>query len=190
MLKFHEYLAKRDNISLEEAARRSLARTWELAKTGKVMALITAFVQILPYEQNVGRNMALAKDVRGAKFGYAPLYGYWTYDKEKVREDSLLVSAPERIPNKQFRSIILEWIQKYQQKSALVKYADSDIAYLLEADGTEKQLGKWSIDHLADTYSQMKYGVENRTFVFEAADDHSWSARLACSVMEKEQKRE
>ena len=60
MFKFHEYLARRDGISLEEAARRSLARTWELAQPGKVMVLITAFVQGLPYEKNAARNAVLA----------------------------------------------------------------------------------------------------------------------------------
>jgi hypothetical protein len=196
-LKFHEYLAKRDKISLEEAARKSLARTWELAKTGKVMALITAFVTNVSYEQNIGRNQALSKDIRDAKFGYTPLYGYWSYDvidsntgaetgqKEKVREDSFLVSASEKMPNKEFKSIILSWVQRYQQESAVIKYVDSDMAYLLAADGTEKQLGTWSINRLADVYSQMKHGNANRIFVFEAADNHSWSARLAIQTMER-----
>ena len=191
MLKFHEYLARRDGISLEEAARRSLARAWELAQTGKVMALITAFVQAVSYENNVARNQALLHDIRNAKFGYTPLYGFWTYEsagqKEKIREDSFLVSASEKIPNKEFQSIILEWIHRYQQESAVVKYVDADIAYLLADDGMEKQLGTWSINRLAEIYSQMKYGAnaDKRTFVFEAADNHSWSARLAIQTMGK-----
>ena len=75
MLRFHEYLAQRDRISLDEAARRSLARTWELAQSGKVMVLITAFVQGLSHEKNAARNAVLASDIRDAKFGYTPLYG-------------------------------------------------------------------------------------------------------------------
>jgi len=193
-LKFHEYVAKRDGIPVAEAARRSLARTWELAQAGKVMSLITAFLRELPYEQNVARNMALAKDVVDAKFGYSPLYGYWTYNnpdtgqKEKRKEDTLLVSAPERIPNKEFRSVVLAWVQRYKQDAAVVKYADSDIAYLLAANGAESQLGRWSINRLADIYSQMKWGADaaNRIFVFEAADNHSWSTRLAIRTMEKD----
>ena len=116
-MKFHEYLAWRDGISLEEAARRSLARTWELAQTGKVMVLITAFVQGLSHEKNAARNAVLASDIRDAKFGYTPLYGYWAYDeadpetgvtsKMKAREDTFLVSAPERIANGELRSIVL-----------------------------------------------------------------------------------
>ena len=196
MLKFHEYLAKRDGISLEEAARRSLARSWELAQTGKVMALITAFVEGLSYEQNVGRNMELMDNIRDAKFGYTPLYGYWTYErtdtateektKRQVREDSLLVSAPVSIPKDQLRSVVLAWVQKYQQLAAVVKYGDSDIAFELAANGVEKALGKWSINRLADVYSQMRWGADaaNRMFVFEAADDYSWSTRLATSSME------
>jgi hypothetical protein len=188
MTKFHEYLAKRDGISLEEAARRSLARTWELAQTGKVMALITAFVQGLPYEQNVSRNMSLAKDARDVGFGYTPLYGYWTYKEteEKVREDTLLISAPEKIPNTTFQSAVLTWIQKYKQEAAVIKYADSDVAFSLAVNGTETLLGKWSINRLAEIYSQMKWGTDNRIFVFEAADDHSWSTQLAIhTIMDK-----
>lgn len=189
MLKFHEYLAKRDGISLEEAARRSLARTWELAQTGKVMTLITAFIKGLSYEQNVERNISLTKDIRDNDFGYTPLYGYWTYkDKEKqekVQEDSLLVSAPVSIGNKDFKSKVLEWILQYQQEAAVIKYADSDIAYLLLANGNETKLGKWSINKLAEIYSQMKFGQVDRMFVFEAADDYSWATKLAIFTMEK-----
>ena len=63
----------------------------------------------------------------------------------------------------------------------MVKYGDADIAYLLVANGEETQLGKWSINRLASIYSQMRGEGDrpSRTFVFEAADDHSWSARLA-----------
>ena len=182
-MKWHEYLAKRDSISIEEAARRSLARVWDLSQSGKVMALITAFVDGLDYEQNTARNQRLFGDIRAAKFGSIPLYGFWTYHTaegdKKVQEDSFLVSASEKIPNKNFKSIILSWLQKYEQESAVVKYADSDIAYKLEANGVETQLGTWHANKPAEFYSQMKKG--NRTFVFEAADNFSWSARLACS---------
>jgi hypothetical protein len=197
MLRFHEYLAHRDGISLEEAARRSLARTWELAQTGKVMVLITAFVKALSHERNSARNAVLASDIRDAKFGYTPLYGYWAYDeadpetgvtaKKKAREDTFLVSAPERISNGELRSIVLGWLDKFNQEAAVVKYADADIAYLLVANGEEKPLGRWSINRLASIYSQMRGGGDRpRSFVFEAADDHSWSAQLAINAMDTE----
>jgi hypothetical protein len=196
-MKFHEYLAKRDGISLKEAARRSLARSWELAQTGKVMALITAFIQGSAYKQNIARNSMLASNIREAKFGYTPLYSYWLYEetdpktsvvtKKKVQEDSFLVSAPVLIPNKEFRTIVLSWIQKYHQEAAVIKYADTDIANLLMANGTESQLGHWSVNRLAEIYSQMKHGVNTpaRSFVFEAADDHSWSTKLAIQTVGK-----
>jgi len=194
-MKFHEYLAKRDGISIEEAARRSLARAWELAQAGKVVVLITAFAKGLLHNQNVARNMALATDVCNAKFGYTPLYGYWTYkdpdtgQEEKRREDTLLVSASDKMPNGSLKALVLAWVNKYEQEAAVVKYADSDIAYLLAANGTESQLGRWSINRLADIYSQMKWGADaaNRTFVFEAADNHSWSTQLAIQTMEKDE---
>jgi len=162
------------------------------------MVLITAFLQGLPYEKNAARNAVLASAVRDARFGYSPLYGFWAYDeadpetgvtsKKKAREDTLLVSAPSRIPNGELRSIVLGWIRKFQQEAAVVKYADSDIAYLLVANGEETPLGKWSINRLADIYSQMRAGADtpSRMFVFEAADDHSWSVRLAMNAMDKE----
>ena len=198
MFKFHEYLARRDGISLEEAARRSLARTWELAQTGKVMVLITAFVQGLSPDKNAARNGVLASSIRDARFGYTPLYGYWAYEtqdpetgvtaKKKAREDTFLVSAPSRIPNAELRSIVLGWLESCNQAAAVVKYGDSEIAYLLVANGEETQLGKWSINHLASIYSQMRGRGDKprRTFVFEAADDHSWSARLAMNAMGEE----
>ncbi len=198
MFRFHEYLARRDGISLDEAARRSLARTWELAQTGKVMVLITAFVQGLSRDKNAARNAVLASDIREARFGYTPLYGFWAYDeadpetgvtsKKKAREDTFLVSAPERISNAELRSTVLGWVQKFHQEAAVVKYADSEIAYLLVANGEEKPLGRWSINRLASIYSQMRGGGDrpSRTFVFEAADDHSWSAQLAINTMDTE----
>lgn len=199
MFKFHEYLARRDGTSLEEAARRSLARTWELAQTGKVMVLITAFVQGLSPDKNAARNAVLASSIRDAKFGYTPLYGYWAYEtqdpetgvtaKKKAREDTFLISAPSRIPNGELRSIVFGWLQKFNQEAAVVKYADSDIAQLLVANGEEKPLGRWSINRLASIYSQMRGADDkpSRTFVFEAADDHSWSAQLAMNVMAGEE---
>ena len=77
----------------------------------------------------------------------------------KAREDTFLVSAPERIPNAELRSIVLGWNRKFQQEAAVVKYADSDIANLLVANGDEKPLNKWAINRLASLYSKMRGGV-------------------------------
>lgn len=107
---------------------------------------------------------------------------------EGEREDTFLVSAPEKLSNGELRTTVLDWIRKFHQEAAVVKYADSDIAYLLVANGEEKPLGKWSINRLATIYSQMRGGGDrpSRTFVFEAADDHSWSTRLAINTMDEE----
>lgn len=152
-------------------------------------------MQALSHEKNAARNAVLASDIRDAKFGYTPLYGYWAYDeadpetgvtsKKKAREDTFLVSAPERLPNGELRSIVLGWLRRFNQEAAVVKYADTDIAYLLVANGEENPLGKWSINRLATIYSQMRGGGDrpSRTFVFEAADEHSWSAQLAIDAM-------
>ncbi|MGL4423260.1 MAG: hypothetical protein ACRCZF_21540 [Gemmataceae bacterium] len=162
------------------------------------MVLITAFVRGLPHEKNAARNAALAGTIRDAGFGYTPLFGYWAYEEVdpdngvmtsyKAREDTFLVSAPSRMPNRELKSIVLKWIQKSRQEAAVVKYADSEIAHLLIANGTETPLGKWSINRLSSIYSQMRGAGDkpSRTFVFEAADDHSWSSRLAVDAMESE----
>ena len=140
----------------------------------------------------------LAGNIRDTGFGYVPLFGFWAYEqpdpetgvtsKKKAREDTFLASAPERIPNGELRSIVLGWILKFQQEAAVVKYGDSDIANLLITNGEETPLGKWSINRLASIYSQMRAGADtpSRMFVFEAADDHSWSAQLAMNAMDME----
>ena len=74
-LKFHEYLARRDGISLEEAARRSLAVAWQLAETGKVLGLIAAARGEHASEVSLAKNKQLAHDLRAYGFGLIPLVG-------------------------------------------------------------------------------------------------------------------
>lgn len=190
-MKFHEYIAKRDGITLEAAARRSLSRTWELAQAGKVLALITASRGEYSADINAGKNQALLNDLRNLGFGYIPLTGgTWenvrdsngieTGEKRKVLEDSFLVSIPENMPNEQLHKIIIDLLSKYQQESAVVKYGDSDHAFLVKQDG-QSDIGVWTKDKMAEFFSQMKYGADDRSFAFEYADDLTRSTKMAMS---------
>jgi hypothetical protein len=193
VLNFYEYLAKRDRISLEEAARRSLARTWQLAQSGKVLGLITAFRGENPYPVNLARNQQLAQDLRRFGFGYIPVVGTSVEnvrdprtgqengEKRRVEEQTFLVSFPDTMPDHQLADLMLSLIQKYGQEAAIIKYGDFPDAFLLRNDGTQISLGKWSKDRLAQFYTRMKYGADapNRSFTFEYADDATLSTRMA-----------
>jgi hypothetical protein len=190
---FHEYLAKRDRLSLEEAARRSLSRTWELAQSGKVLGLITAFRGENPHQVNLARNQQLAQDLRRFGFGYIPAVGtsvekvrdpntgQETGEKRRVEEQTFLVSFPDTLPDSRLQEVMLSLVQKYGQEAAIIKYADFPDAFLLRSDGTQISLGAWSKDRLAQFYTRMKYGADapNRSFTFEHADDATISTKMA-----------
>jgi hypothetical protein len=193
VVSFYEYLAQKNRISLEEAARRSLARTWQLAQTGKVIALITAFRGENTYQANLARNQQLAQDLRRFGFGFIPMVGtsvenvrdpktgQETGDKQRVEEQSFLVSFPDTMPDNRLQDLMLSLVQKYGQEAAIVKYGDFDDAFLLRSDGNQISLGKWSKDRLAQFYTRMKYGADaqNRSFTFEHADDTTLSTKMA-----------
>jgi hypothetical protein len=193
VVSFHEYLAKKAGVSLDEAARRSLARTWQLAQTGKVIGLITAFRGENTYQVNLARNQQLAQDLRRFGFGYIPVVGtsvenirdpqtgQETGEKRRVEEQSFLVSFPDTMPNERLADLMLSLVHKYGQEAAIVKYGDFPDAFLLRNDGTQISLGAWSKDRLAQFYTRMKYGADapNRSFTFEHADDTTLSTNMA-----------
>ena len=192
-------MAKRDGIPIEEAARRSLARTWELAQTGKVLVLMSASRRENEPQVNAAKNQALASDLRQLRFGYIPVTGgTWenvrdpttggeTGEKRKVVEDTFLISVPDHMPNEQLHQAIVGLVRKYQQESAIIKYGDSDRAFLVYPDGHQVDLGVWTKDKMAEYFTQMKYGADaaNRRFAFEYADDHTMSTRMAMHYFEK-----
>jgi hypothetical protein len=199
VLKFHEYLSKRDGISLDEAARRSLARAWQLSQTGHTLALISASRSENPHQVNLARTQQLANDLRQLRFGFTPVHGgtienvrdpktgHETGEKQKVLEDSFLVSIPADVPPKMVKQRIIALLMSYQQESAVVKYADSDHAFLLTSSGAETNIGRWSKDNMSQFFTQMKYGAnaQNRSFAFEYADDLTRSTQMAIQVFER-----
>lgn len=197
-MKFYEYIAKRDGLSLEEAAKRSLARTWELAETGKVLILISASRGENSEEINAVRNEQLKQDIRREKFGYIPVFGAYTEkirdengnetgETRKVLENSFLVSANFDISNENLYKIVFGWIVKYNQEAAIIKYKDSPNAFLIDRSGGQIDLGIWNKDKMAQHFTQMKYGADakNRIFNFEHADDDSQTTQMAIHYFKK-----
>jgi hypothetical protein len=193
VVNFYEYLAQKNRISLEEAARRSLARTWQLTRSGKVISLITAFRGENTYQVNLARNQQLAQDLRQFLFGFIPVVGTTlelvrdpktgqeTGEKRRVEEQSFLVSFPDTMPDNRLQDLMLSLVQKYGQEACIIKYGDFPDAFLLRNDGTQISLGAWTKDRLAQFYTRMKYGADapNRSFTFEYADDTTLSTKMA-----------
>ena len=121
----------------------------------------------------------LASDIRDAKFGYTP---FWAYDeddaetgvktKKKAREDTFLVSAPEKILNGERGPSSLAGLQFQPRSGVSSSTPTPDIANLLSP--TARRRREMADQSTGGHHSQMRsiYSM----FVFEAADDHSWSA--------------
>ena len=98
-----------------------------------------------------------------------------------MEETAFLVSMPDDIPRARVRNLVLSPVQKYGQEAAVVKYGDSEDAFLLRNDGSQVSLGKWSKDRLAGFFVSMKYGADapNCSFTFEYADDLTRTTQMA-----------
>jgi len=114
--RYTEFIAWSEKCSLEEAARRSLARMFGLFSDVKRNAsIITAFrggedlskmapearkkAEVKLLRENRGRNRQLMQDLRGMGYGFTPVLGGWVEtsddgDVRSVEEESLVVSGP------------------------------------------------------------------------------------------------
>lgn len=187
--RYIEYKASQDDVSLDEAARRSLSRAWQLSNDPSVnIAIITAFRGENDLPTNLSRNVQLSLDIRQAGYGFIPVAGGFverirdgqgkeTGEEQKVEENSFFISSQD--PPEQFKKTILELVNKYNQEAALVRYVGEEDAHLLNANGSQFKVGKWAIDKLADYYTRMVKGPPDREFVFEAAGDDSVMTQYA-----------
>jgi len=108
-----EYLSAKENISLQEAARRSLARLWNIFQDiRRNAAIITAFrgdIDVPDFADraqrflaaNRARNRQLMNDVRKLGYGFSPVIGgFIEKDQDTgkriraVEEEALVVSGP------------------------------------------------------------------------------------------------
>jgi hypothetical protein len=88
---------------------------------------------------------------------------------------------PANFPDDRLREAILSLVRKYEQETAIIKYADFDAAFLLRNEAPRSARGAWSKDRLAQFYTRMRYGPDalNRSFTFEHADDTTGSTKMA-----------
>ena len=201
--RYVRYRAAMDKVSFAEAARSSLAHMYDIAnRMDTSLAIITAFrhENVRDGSQGVNRalNQKLLFDIRELGYGVIPVAGGFkedvldsqgnpTGEKVKVEEDSFLINAGNRaVDINKFRKDVLNLVQKYNQDSALVKYAGEDEARLLNKNGTETIVGKWTPTQLATYYTRMVKGPPNREFTFEAAGDFSVMTQTAMHIFERD----
>ena len=165
---------------MTQLLEHSLSRVWQHNQDpDKVFAILTAFRGEFDYAENVGRNKALAADVRALGYGFFYLDGKWienegTEDEREVKEDSLFVATK----NKQgFAKNILKLVRQYDQEAAVIK--DDTSSKLLFQDGSTDSLGELQPGKIGTIYSKLR-GKPDQTFIFESErDDLSWIQRLA-----------
>ena len=186
------YLANKNNETLEEAARRSLARIWQQMSDGLNHAIMTAFRGENTLSQNRNRNMSLMADMRDLGWGFTLVAGGFrekvqdaegnpTGEERDVDEESFFITGGDDVET--FKKQLLSLARKYNQDAVIVKYHDDPVAHMLDDDGTSEPLGQWKKDDLAQYYTKMLKGPENRKFTFEAAGDMSRSTLMAIDAM-------
>lgn len=189
---YAEYIAHTEDISIEEAARRSLARIFDIfTDPMRNAAIITAFRGENDLPTNRRLNRSLMRDIRRQGYGFTPVTGGWVEQTDdggtrEVEEESLVVSgpvvetmyqdgpveAPGVASAEQFQADILRWVRKYEQEGGLLKLAGSTDAVMLNPDGSSFTLGQWRLNDAAKYYTKMKGGGQRGRkieFAFECA---------------------
>lgn len=189
------YKASQEGVPLAEAARRSLARLFDLMQANQPapIAIFTAFRGENTIQKNRSLNRDLEGDLRKLGWGYVPVFGGFT---EKIRDESgketgktKKVDSEESYfvfgggeKNKFLTSVQL-LLAKYRQEGAVVKLPDEPQAYLLAASGERTPLGNWSLNQAAEYYTRMRKGPPGRQFTFECAGDSSRTTRMVVERM-------
>lgn len=166
----------------------SLGRTYQHINNKDIpVAMITAFVGDEfgnpkdSYDDNMKRNKMLAADIKNAKhFGFYYIKGGWIetrHGKETfVDEDSIFIVGSKN-DNGALKGYIRKWIKEYDQNAALYKPQGSDHLFIISEDGSETDIGTFSIGAAEEGYSK----IRGREFHFESeyAADKNWISRLA-----------
>ena len=185
--RYIEYKASEQNVSLDEAAGRSLGKLFtKIQVSSNPLVIITAFRNERSLSDNRNLNRQLAADIRQLGWGYTPVLGGFLekVDSEgqqkeiRVHEESFFVNATGS--PQQVMSQVVNLLNKYQQEAALIKLPDNDQVLLLSANGATMPIGIWHADPqlMATYYTRMRKGPPNRQFTFEAAGDDSRMTRM------------
>jgi len=160
----------------------SLSRVWQhFANPDRSVALLTAFRGEFDHEENLKRNRDLGAQIRGLGYGFFYVDGFWTENpgtdrEQKVREDSLFVTAPAT--DERFAERIHQLGNQFEQEGVLVK--DATGVHIIAQDGSVKTKEKVSMGSLGDAYTRLRNNQKANTFTFvEERDDVGFIARLA-----------
>jgi len=148
----------------------SLSRVWQHTNSDRPIAILTAFRNEYPYEENVQRNQALAGRIKQAGYGYFFLDGHWvenqgTANEVDVAEDSVFVIGEVGTDDK-FEALIKSLGDKYNQDAVLVKTHGE--TKLIFSNGSVQSLGKLTLGGLGQAYTQLRNNKKSNTFVFES----------------------
>ena len=186
--RYVEYKAEQDKVPFNEAARRSLARVFDLITNypDSPFVILTAFRGEKTLVANRAANRLMENDLRELGWGYIPVLGGYV---EKVRdEDGNETGETKKIDSEEsyfcvgngdIKKDVLNLLAKYQQEAAIIRPAGSPDAILISANGSETVVGKFTPNQLADYFTKMRKGPPGRQFSFEAAGDSSRTTQMA-----------
>jgi len=147
-------------------------------------AVLTAERGELPRQENIKRNSILLKQLNQLKMGPYLLDGHWQeapkgMDWEVVKRDnpellvdkkenSFLFTRKSEMPVEDFKELVIDIINKWEQDSAVLSLNDE--AFLIFRNGNMKSLGKnVTLEKIGDAYSIMKKGNADIPFLFEGS---------------------
>lgn len=148
----------------------SLSRVWQLTKSDRPFALITAFRGEHTRKENLIRNRELAASLRQLGHGYFFVDGYWvenagTPQETHVSEDSLFVVG-DIGTDRQFVKNLVGLAARYNQDGVLIKTRDGVHIYDKTGNAGES-IGQLTPGKVAQAYTRLRHQRKNQTFVFE-----------------------
>jgi hypothetical protein len=161
----------------------SLARVWQHAESDRPIAMITAFRNEYPKEENLQRNKDLAARIRKLGLGYFFVDGYWienqgTPEEVHVAEDSIFVIGVAG-NDEEFVTAMVELGARFGQDGVLIK-TEAGANIYDKAGNIDFNVGTLRPGKAGEIYTRLRGNTDRATFVFEAErDDLGWLQRLA-----------
>lgn len=157
---------------------KGLGRLRDLMLRGE-FAILTAFRGNKTLKQNRDNNKSLIQLFNSKKMGIYRLVGHWQEAPDDIdyskalelgltvdtEEDSLFIPKPKDVSSEEFRDVVVDVMNKYQQDAIILK--DAQGVKLVYRSGGEDLIGSApQFDKIAQAYSHLR-GRKNVPFVFE-----------------------
>jgi hypothetical protein len=91
---------------------------------------------------NASRHSELAKDIEKTGWQYLEVDGKSMEGGKKVQEKSFLIMAGA-VTTGSFLEYIVQWLNKYEQEYALVRFSNDDTAWKVLPTGNRFIFGSW-----------------------------------------------